>query len=79
MRGPESCVLLGCPVPESECYGAAETDVEGRLLSLEEKPSEPRSDRAATGLCVYGHQVVDIARNLRPSPRRPVPRTGSTR
>lgn len=69
VRRPEGCVLFGYPVPDPERYGVAEIDAEGRLLSLEEKPAAPRSNRAVTGLYRYDDQVVDLVRELRPSAR----------
>lgn len=63
------CVLFGYPVTNPEQYGVAETDASGRLISITEKPVRPRSNRAITGLYFYDHTVVDIAKNLQPSPR----------
>ncbi|MEW2508649.1 glucose-1-phosphate thymidylyltransferase RfbA [Streptomyces sp. NPDC046870] len=65
----DGCVLFGYPVPDPERYGVGVTDAEGRLVSLEEKPAEPKSDRAITGLYFYDNDVVDVAKNLSPSPR----------
>ncbi|BCM72067.1 MULTISPECIES: glucose-1-phosphate thymidylyltransferase RfbA [Streptomyces] len=68
-RDVDGCVLFGYPVPDPERYGVGVTDAEGRLVSLEEKPAEPKSDRAITGLYFYDNDVVDVAKNLSPSPR----------
>ncbi|MBB1254626.1 glucose-1-phosphate thymidylyltransferase RfbA [Streptomyces alkaliterrae] len=65
----DGCVLFGYPVRDPERYGVGELDDEGRLVSLEEKPARPRSNLAITGLYFYDNDVVDIAKNLRPSPR----------
>lgn len=56
-------------VHDPERYGVVEIDREGRALSLEEKPERPRSSWAVTGLYFYDNRVVEIAANLRPSPR----------
>jgi glucose-1-phosphate thymidylyltransferase len=63
------CVLFGYRVRDPERYGVAEADADGRLISIEEKPSQPRSDVAITGLYFYDSEVVEIARTLRPSAR----------
>ena len=67
--GLAGCVLFGYPVRDPERYGVAEADDEGRLLSIEEKPDKPRSNRAVTGLYFYDNDVVEIAAGLRPSER----------
>ncbi|WP_340376205.1 glucose-1-phosphate thymidylyltransferase RfbA [Streptomyces sp. SS7] len=69
VRDVQGCVLFGYPVEDPERYGVGETDASGRLVSLEEKPVRPRSDLAITGLYLYDNEVVDIAKNLRPSAR----------
>ncbi|WP_164415110.1 glucose-1-phosphate thymidylyltransferase RfbA [Streptomyces salinarius] len=65
----DGCTLFGYPVSDPERYGIGETDAEGNLVSLEEKPVEPRSDNAITGLYYYEPDVVEIARDLTPSER----------
>ncbi len=65
----EGALLFGYPVRDPERYGIGETDAGGRLVSIEEKPARPRSDRAITGLYFYGNEVLDIARGLTPSRR----------
>ncbi|MBS2027845.1 MAG: glucose-1-phosphate thymidylyltransferase RfbA [Deltaproteobacteria bacterium] len=56
-------------VRDPERYGVVDFDREGRAVSIEEKPSKPRSSFAVTGLYFYDNQVVDIARTLKPSSR----------
>jgi glucose-1-phosphate thymidylyltransferase len=63
------CVLFGYPVNDPQRYGVAETDALGNLVSLEEKPAHPRSNRAVTGLYFYDNDVVNIAKNIVPSAR----------
>jgi glucose-1-phosphate thymidylyltransferase len=56
-------------VLDPERYGVVEFDARGRAIGLEEKPKEPRSSYAVTGLYFYDNRVLDIAANLKPSPR----------
>ncbi|MGI5504372.1 glucose-1-phosphate thymidylyltransferase RfbA [Lentzea sp. CA-135723] len=65
----DGCVLFGYQVKDPERYGVGEVDSTGKLLSIEEKPAKPKSNRAITGLYFYDNGVVDISRNLKPSPR----------
>ncbi|MET7276447.1 MULTISPECIES: glucose-1-phosphate thymidylyltransferase RfbA [Streptomyces] len=65
----KGCVLFGYPVRDPERYGVGTLDEQGRLVALEEKPADPQTNMAITGLYLYDNQVVDIARRLRPSER----------
>ena len=61
--------VFGYYVKDPERYGVVEFDAEGRVVSLAEKPLEPRSSYAVTGIYFYDNQVLEIAENLEPSAR----------
>ncbi len=61
--------VFGYWVSDPERYGVAEFDEEGNCLSLEEKPSQPKSNYAVVGLYFYPNKVVDVAKNIKPSAR----------
>lgn len=65
----EGATVFGYRVKDPERYGVVEFDAQGRAINLVEKPKEPKSPYAVTGLYFYDNAVVDIAANLKPSPR----------
>jgi glucose-1-phosphate thymidylyltransferase len=66
---PTGATVFGYYLRDPERYGVVEFDSAGRAVTIEEKPSHPRSNYAVTGLYFYDNQVVDIAADLEPSPR----------
>jgi glucose-1-phosphate thymidylyltransferase len=65
----DGATIFGYPVTDPERYGVVEFDRSGKVLSIEEKPAQPRSHYAVPGLYLYDRNVVEITRNLKPSPR----------
>lgn len=61
--------VFGYWVPDPERFGVAEFDAEGNVLSIEEKPKEPKSNYAVVGLYFYPNKVVSVAKNIKPSAR----------
>ncbi len=64
-----SATVFGYHVQDPERYGVVELDAAGRAISLEEKPKNPKSPWAVTGLYFYDESIVDIAATIKPSPR----------
>jgi glucose-1-phosphate thymidylyltransferase len=68
-RRTRGAMIFAYPVNDPERYGVVEFDANRRVVSIEEKPARPKSRYAQTGFAVYDNAVVDISRNLKPSPR----------
>lgn len=62
-------VIFGTPVANPSEFGVVEFDDDFKVLSIEEKPNEPKSEYAVPGLYFYSNEVIDIAKNVKPSPR----------
>jgi glucose-1-phosphate thymidylyltransferase len=65
----EGATVYGYHVKDPQRYGVVHFDAQGRALSIDEKPARPKSNYAVTGIYFYDNQVLDMARDLKPSPR----------
>lgn len=68
-KNEQKATVFGYYVNDPERYGVAEFDADGNVLSIEEKPREPKSNYAVVGLYFYPNKVVDMAKNIKPSAR----------
>lgn len=68
-RDNQGATVFGCYVSDPQRYGVAAFDAAGNVVDIEEKPTNPRSNYAVIGLYFYDNRVVEIAKNLQPSPR----------
>lgn len=69
LKNNHGATIFGYQVNDPERYGIVEFDKEGNVLSIEEKPEKPKSHYAVPGLYIYNHDVVEITKKLKPSPR----------
>jgi glucose-1-phosphate thymidylyltransferase len=68
-NNPDGGIIYAYHVHDPERYGVVDFDAEGKVLSIEEKPAQPKSNFAVPGIYFYDNDVVAIAANIKPSPR----------
>ena len=68
-KKPDGGIVFAYPVTDPERYGVVDFNSEGKVLSIEEKPAEPKSNYAVPGLYFYDNSVIEVAKNLAPSAR----------
>jgi len=68
-KKPDGGIVFAYPVTDPERYGVVDFNEDGKVLSIEEKPAEPKSNYAVPGLYFYDNSVIDVAKNLAPSAR----------
>lgn len=68
-KNPDGGIIYGYHVQDPERYGVVEFDISGRAISIEEKPSKPKSNYAVTGIYFFDNDVVSLAKQIRPSSR----------